>query len=301
MPHIFTDADVQRLVSPADAVHVMENVFRARAASLTVSTPRWELPYPNGRLTFTVGAVPEGVGFRVYVRGNYPHDDQLVAVWHRDTGALLGVVIGPALGVLRTGAIGAVAVRHMAAPTANTLALIGTGRQALSQLRCIAVVRPLQQVWVYSRSAENRAAFVQEAAAYLPDLSITPVASAETAIRQAEVVVSATTSKTPTIRGAWLRAGAHVSTLGTKGRSAVEVDEQVLQRAAWVVSDTPEQTRNYPDGCIIDGTNRTLHDLGDVLGQVTRPTDDGITLFMSSGLAGTEVALAAYLCARAEG
>lgn len=301
MPHILSDTDVQTLISPAEAVHVMEGVFRARASNLTASTPRWELPYPNGRLTFTVGAVPEGVGFRVYVRGDYPHDDQLVAVWNRDTGALRGVVIGPALGVLRTGAIGGVAIDHLAAPDASTLALIGTGRQALAQLQCIAAVRPLRQVWVYSRSADKRTVFVAEAARHLAYLPITPVESAEAAVRQAEMVVCATTSKTPVIKGEWLQAGAHVSTLGTKGRSAVEIDAAVLARAAWIVSDTPEQSRAYVGGCIVDDTDTPLNDLAEVLDKVPRPTGDGITLFLSAGLAGTEVALAAYLCDKVEG
>lgn len=295
MPLILSDTDVLHHLSPTEAVQVMEEVFRARAATLTTSTPRWELPFPNGRLTFTVGAVPTGVGFRVYLRGDYPHDDQLVAVWNRETGALVGVVIGTALGVLRTGAIGGVAVDHMAAPTASTLALIGAGRQALAQLRCIAAVRPLRQVWVYSRSSEKREAFAAEARRELAYLPIHPVESAEAAVRQAEIVVCATTSTTPVLQGAWLQAGAHVSTLGTKGHGAVEIDDTVLERAAWIASDTPEQSRAFVGGCIVDDTHQTLYDLADLLGNVTRPTDDGITLFMSAGLAGTEVALGAYL------
>jgi ornithine cyclodeaminase len=110
MTILLQDEDVQQLVSYAEAIAVMEKVFLARAKGETESPPRWELPFAEGRLTFTVGAVPDAVGFRTYVRGNYDYDEQLVAVWDRASGALKGLIVGSAIGVLLTGAIGGVAV-----------------------------------------------------------------------------------------------------------------------------------------------------------------------------------------------
>jgi alanine dehydrogenase len=301
MTLILHEDDVKRHISPVEAIAVMEKVFLARANHETAGMPRWELPFQEGRITFTVGAVPEGVGFRAYIRGDFKQDEQLVAVWDKESGALKGLVIGTALGVLRTGAIGGVAVKYLAPKDASRLAIIGTGRQALAQLLTIAIVRSLKQVLVYSRNPENRQAFCQEAKKLLPDLNIQATESAEKAVRESEIIVSATTSKTPIVQGDWLLPNAHVSTLGTKGKNTREVDESVVKKAAWVLSDSPEQSRDYPDGTILDESNTSLYDLAEVLSaKISRPKTEGISLFLSSGLAGTEVALAAYLIAKVE-
>jgi ornithine cyclodeaminase/alanine dehydrogenase-like protein (mu-crystallin family) len=295
MTLLLNDSDVKKL-NYADAIQVMEAFFLARASGETAGMPRWELPFPQGRLTFTVGASSDSVGFRAYARGNYQHDDQLVAVWNSDTGALKGLIVGATLGVMRTGAIGGVAAKYLAPKNASTLALIGTGRQALSQLRAIASIRPLSEVRVFSRNAENRQSFCVEAKSFLPNLSIHPTESAEEAVRDAEIIVAATTCKNPVIRGEWLSPNAHVSTLGTKGRNTREVDEDLVNRAAFIISDSPEQTRNYPEGTVLDGTSQALFDLADLVsGTLKRP--EAISLFLSSGLAGTEVGLASYLLA----
>jgi alanine dehydrogenase len=296
MTILLHDEDVQKR-SYADAIQVIENFFLQRANLKTAGQPRSQFEYEEGRsLTFTIGASEESVGFRVYARGNYQHDDQLVAVWDRETGALKGLIVGAALGVMRTGAIGGVAVKHLAPENASILALIGTGRQALSQLRAIATVRPLKEVRLFSRTPENRIGFCEEAKRLLPNLSIHPAKSAEAAVRGSEIVVAATTSKNPVIQSEWLVPNAHVSTLGTKGRNFREVDDELVNRAAFIISDSPEQTRNYPEGTVLDGTSQQLHDLADLVsGKLQRPA--GISLFISSGAAGTEVALASHLLA----
>jgi alanine dehydrogenase len=296
MPLLLSDNDVMKL-NYADAIQVMESFFLARANGQTAGLPRWELPYSEGRLTFTVGASSDAVGFRVYARGNYQHDDQLVAVWDSHTGALKGIIVGPMLGVMRTGAIGGLAIKYLTPPTASILAIIGTGRQALSQIRAIATIRSLSEVRVFSRTPESRIGFCDEAKRLIPNLAIYPAASAEEAVRGAEIVIAATTSKNPVMNLEWLAPNAHVSTLGTKGRNFREVDEALVNRAAFIISDTPEQTRNYPEGSILDSTTQSLFDLSDlVAGNIQRP--EGISLFISSGLAGTEVALAAHLISK---
>jgi len=298
MPLLLNNDDLRQHVSPAEAVEVMESVFRARADGQTAGAARWELPFPEGRMTFTPGAVPGGVGFRVYLRGSFDHDDQVVVVWDRDSGALKGIVVGGAVGALRTGAIGGVAIKHMTPPSATTLALIGAGRQAWTQLEAIMAVRALDEVRVYSRQPGHREDFCARAIAAWPDLNIAPVDSVEAAVDNASLIVSATTTREPILHGAWLMPGAHVSTLGTKGRNFREVDDDLVARASWIVTDSPEQTRNYAEGTILDGTGKTLLELADVVaGKSAHPAGDGLSLFISSGLAGTEVALAARLFA----
>ncbi len=294
-PPVLTDEHVHKYLTPTESIAVMEQVFLARANGRYAGTPRWDLPFENGAMRFTVGGANGMVGFRVYLRGRLTYDDQLNAVWEQDTGRLKGLVIGEALGVLRTGAIGGVAVKHLAPPNAEVLALIGTGRQAYSQLRAITSLFPLKEIRVFSRAPAHREAFCADVHELMPHLKIFPVENAESAVRGADIVVGATTSREPVIRGAWIKEGAHITTLGPKGTTAREIDEEVVRRAGFIVTDSPEQERSSETGSVLDGTTLPLHDLADVIsGKIHRPAGK-ISLFLSVGLAGTEVALASRL------
>ncbi|MBZ0309908.1 MAG: ornithine cyclodeaminase family protein [Anaerolineae bacterium] len=296
MPLILTDEQVNKYLTPTESIAVMEQVFLARANGRYAGTPRWDLPFENGTMRFTVGGANGVVGFRVYLRGRQmTHDDQLNAVWDQHTGQLKVMVVGEALGVLRTGAIGGVAVKHLAPPNAEVLAIIGTGRQAYSQLRAISSLFPLKEIRVFSRTPAHRESFCADVGELMPHLKIFPVENAELAVRGADIVVGATTSREPVIRGAWLKEGAHVTTLGPKGTTVREIDEEVVRRAGFIVTDSPEQERSSETGSVLDGTNFPLHDLAEVVsGKIQRPAGK-ISLFLSVGLAGTEVALASRL------
>ena len=296
-PLLLTDEDVMRFLSPTEAVAVMESVFVVRLQGHTAGMPRWSLPYRDTNLSFTVGAVGDEVGFRVYFRGNFASDDQLVAVWDQQTGVLRGLIVGELLGVLRTGAIGGVAVKYMARQDAATLAIIGSGRQAFSQLRAILAARMgIREVKVYSRTVHNREAFCSDVRELMPHLNIYAVDTAESAVRDSDIVIGATSSREPVIRGEWLKAGAHVTTIGPKSRESCEIDLEVVRRADFLATDSPKQSADFPEGVITEHSDKPLVDLAAIVGKLAgRPSDDAITLFLSVGLAGTEVALAARL------
>lgn len=295
-PLVLTDEHVNRYLTPTESIAVMEQVFLARANGYYSGMPRWELPFKQGAIRFTVGGANGVVGFRAYLRGRQmAHDDQLNAVWDQSTGQLKGLVIGAMLGVMRTGAIGGVAAKYLSPPNAGSLALIGTGRQAFAQLRAIASVIPLKEVRVFSRTPAHRDAFCADVMKLLPHLNIYAAENAETAISGADIVVGATTSREPAIRGAWIKEGALVTSLGPKGISDREIDEDMVNRAGFIITDSPEQERSTDIGSVLDGTNHTPHDLADLVsGRLKRPAGQ-TCLFLSVGLAGTEVALASRL------
>lgn len=295
-PLFLNDEHVTQYLSPAIAVDIMEQVFLARTQNQYAGVPRWNLPFHGGQMVFTVGGAGDSVGFRAYLRGkNLTHDDQLNIVWEQSTGKLLGIVSGVLLGAMRTGAIGGVAAKYLAPKNAEILAIIGTGKQAMSQVLSIASVVPsLKEVRVYSRNPEKREKFCAESAQKLPHLKIYPTENAESAVRGADMVVGATTSQTPVMMGEWIKDGAHVTTLGSKSVTSREIDEALVNRARFVVTDSPEQIYAAEFATLLEGTNHQLVDLATVVsGQGQRPS--GISLFLSVGLAGTEVALASYL------
>ncbi len=309
MPTILGDEDVARLIDMATAIEAVEQAFQARIAGTLVAPPRHDVAFPgHGNLVFTVGGVvgkDAVAGFRVYdtFEGDSPQRSQMVAVWDARTGALQGVVLGDRLGRLRTGAIGGVAIRYMASPTAEIVAVIGSGAQARTQLEAAAAVRRLRAVRVYSRSAENRAAFASEMAGNL-GLAVTPVATARDAVDGADIVLCATTSAVPVIDAAWLAPNAHINTVGPKTRTQHELGPEVAERATVIATDSLEQSRAYREPFFLDGSPAMARmiDLAELVSgnAVARRAGDAMTLFCSVGLAGTEVLVAAAALRRAE-
>ncbi len=299
---ILTDPDVDRL-SMAEAVDIMETVFSARAAQAVVSPPRWTLTAGQGQFVFTTGAVlPQGIaGFRVYSAMPSPTDapTQLTAVFDLATGGLRGLVLGGRLGQLRTGAIGGVATRRLARPDASIVGVVGSGPQARAQLTAVAAVRRVRAVRVYSPTQAHRNAFAIESSQSL-GVPAAPVASAEAAVRDAHIVILATNSPSPVLDGQWIMPGAHVHALGAKRKDRRELDDTTLARAGLIVTDSPDQLMADGDRALLYGTPWAgqVVDLAQaVIGARPRPAPDAITLFLSVGLAGTEVALAARLLA----
>ena len=239
---VFGDPDVQRL-SAAVAVRVMRDALRAAHEGRLSAPPRVRSQLDDVTYTFTVGAVADAFsGFRAYRVGE-PAGDQLVAAWDAE-GALRCVVVGEELGARRTGALGAVAADVLALPDADTVAVIGSGHQAWTQLWALQAVRTLRIVRVYSPNRAHRDRFVRAA---VEDLGIdaTAVSSAREAAQGADVIVLATRSITPVIDAADVSPGAHVTTVGPKTIDAHETPAGLVKAAALVTCDSPSQARSY--------------------------------------------------------
>lgn len=298
VPTILTDKDVLELADMASAIEAVTRAFAARTSGVLIAPPRHSVTFADlGALTFTVGGVTGDAalaGFRVYDTfdtNGAPHT-QIVALWNARDGSLQGVILGERLGDLRTGAIGGLAIRHMARADSEVLGMIGSGAQARTQVAAAATVRHLRKVRVYSRDAEHRRAFAEEMGQRL-NLDITPVASAKEAVVGADIVICATSSDVPVMQATWLAPGTHVTTLGPKTRDRHELDIDVAARAALIATDSPAQTQAYGTPFFLEGSAALARmvDLADVVSEKTiaRPTADAITLFCSTGLAGTEV------------
>lgn len=303
-PVILGDADVEALARMPDLVAVIERCLQAKAQGRLVAPPRHNVPFDTGQLVFTIGGIngEQGgagiAGFRVYetFRGSGSARTQLVAVWDSGSGDLRGLVIGDALGVLRTGAIGGVAVGRMARPDVRTCGIIGCGRQAESQITAAVAVRPgLETIRVYCRSVGNREGFAARLSARL-GRTIRPVATARDAVVGADVVLCATNSGSPVIETQWLAPGVHVSTLGPKLADRHELPRDIGNLVDVAATDSPAQLKTYPAPHVLEGTRagQQMLDLADIVagGAPARRNPTDITLFCSVGLAGTEVAIA---------
>jgi alanine dehydrogenase len=294
---VLFDSDVRSRLGAADAVRAARRALVDAYRGVLAAPPRLHADLGERGLIFTAGGYAEGpVGFRVY--GLWPGDsDQAVLVWGGN-GRLAGCIVGTELGARRTGALGGAAVDALARANATTIGIVGSGVQAWTQLWAISAVRGLADVRVFSPTPEKREGFARRTEAEL-GMSATACDTPQEAVADSDLVILATRSKRPVIEAGWIRPGTHVNTVGPKLASARETPPELAERAVAVVTDSPEQAAGYGEPFF---TPRALTHLGGVLmgDQPGRLSDEDITLYCSTGLAGSEVVLAETLLAAVE-
>jgi ornithine cyclodeaminase/alanine dehydrogenase-like protein (mu-crystallin family) len=296
-----TEADVARLLSPADAVEAIEACFERMARGAVENRPRYRLPVEHGALAVMAASDLElgYAGAKVYVH----FDDGgrfVVTLFRTDAPELVAVLEADTLGRLRTGAASAVAAKHLARTGVSTLGVIGCGRQAESHVACMrAALRGLERVVVYCRTESSLRAFCEQN-------DCEPGESHRDAA-ECDVVVTVTSSPDPVLRGEWLSPGALVCAVGANDGRRRELDNVVLERASFVCCDSLEDARIESADLIEPVESGVLdwlevHELQEVVaGELTgRQADDDIVVFKSNGLAAWDVAAAAAVLARAE-
>ncbi|MGH9824780.1 MAG: ornithine cyclodeaminase family protein [Blastocatellia bacterium] len=228
-----------------------------------------------------------------------------VLLFSGDTGQLLAVMDASAITAIRTAAVSAVATRLLARDDAATLAIIGAGVEARTHLAAIACVKRLKAVRVASRTPDSVKRFVSELQPNF-DFGIEIADGIESALKGADIVVTATTSREPVVKREWVEAGAHMNVVGSSIRSTREVDTATMKDASLFV-DRRESTLNEAgdylfaarEGAIDPGHIKA--ELGEILtGQKPgRTSSDEITLFKSLGLGIEDLASAQHIYRKA--
>lgn len=298
---VLGDADVEQLITMGESVEVMAEACRRHAIGRLAAPARLAAPLEWGQLVFTIGGYSDEsagrIGFRVYDTEHFGSEvrDELVAVFDTGNGALVGLVAGSCLGPLRTGAIGGVAVDSLARNDVTTLALVGTGKQARTQLQAACAVRTFEVVRAFSRTATRCEAFCREMTGRT-GIEIEPVESAREAVTDADVVICSTISDTPVLETDWISPGTHIQNVGPKFRDSSELPVGLYESAEVLVTDAPAQLEDYGDRFVVAGTPHAerIVSLGETISGAAagRSDPEQVTLFCSLGLAGTEVALA---------
>ena len=230
-----------------------------------------------------------------------------VLLFDGETGTPRALLDASAVTEIRTAAVSGVATRLLAREDARELAILGSGVQARSHLEAMAKVRPFARARVWSRTPEHAGVFAAEAAAPFP---VEAVATAEEAVRGADVVVTATSSREPVVRHEWLAPGAHVNAVGSSIPTARELDADTVAAAA-LFADTRESMVNEGGDYLFAvqergiGPEHIRAELGELLigeGEGRRSADE-LTVFKSLGIAVEDLAAAelVYARARAEG
>jgi alanine dehydrogenase len=300
VPLYLTEHDVAELLTPADAVDAIEGCFRRMAAGAVENRPRYRLGLEGGALAVMAAADLElgYAGAKVYA-GFREGARFVVLLFRSSSPELVAVLEADKLGQLRTGSASAVAAKHLAAGGASSLGVIGCGWQAESQVACIRAALPdLERVVAYCRTEDRLRDFCEEHGAEPGESHQDPAAC--------DVVVTATTSPDPVLRGEWLRSGALVCAVGANDGRRRELDNIVLERAAFVCCDSLENAKlesadlSEPvESGVLDWLE--VHELQEVVaGEVAgRQSAEDIVVFKSNGLAAWDVAVAAATVERA--
>jgi alanine dehydrogenase len=271
-----TEAQVAELLTPVEARAAVEGALDRLARGAVDNPPRVRTELPGGVLA-VMPCVDRELGYAgsktyTWLPGGTAF---LVVLFSLETAELVAVVEADTLGQRRTAAASAVAARRLARTGARTLGVFGTGRQATAHVAALREALPsIEEVRLAGRHAgpgERRAA------------------------AGSDIVVTATTSREPVLRGEWLSDGAFVCAVGANDPASRELDDAVLARAGLLCTDSREQARLESGDLIGHADWETVEELHEIVagGRPGRTDDGDIVVFKSNGLAAWDLAAAA--------
>jgi ornithine cyclodeaminase/alanine dehydrogenase-like protein (mu-crystallin family) len=208
-----------------------------------------------------------------------PSHHAVILLFKPETGEPLVTMDGRLITEMRTAAVSAVATRLLARPEASVLGILGSGVQARSHLQAMRLVRAIRDVRVWS--PRNAPAFAKE-------FGVRAMATAEEAVRGADIVVVATSSQTPVLSGAWLAPGTHINAVGAPRPTWRELDDEALRKARLYVEQREAATLESGD---VIASGKIVAEIGEVVAgrKPGRQSPDEITLYKSVGVAVQDV------------
>jgi alanine dehydrogenase len=304
MTLLLREADVRALLTMPIALEAVEESLRMQGNGELVLHPRRRLKLPDNALLHYMAAgnpVRGFIGMKLYtsVRGAVRF---VVPLFRSTTGEMAALIEADALGQIRTGAATGVATKYLANANARSAGIIGTGYQARTQLEAVAAVRRLERVRAFGRDADRRAQFCREMSARI-GVAVEPVDSGEKAVRDADIVVTATSAMRIVLEGSWLSPGVHINAIGANWAQKRELDDAAVSRADVIAVDSIEQAKMEAGDLILSFANDVsrwdaVRELcGIVAGKITgRASASQITLFKSNGIATWDLAVAVRVC-----
>lgn len=278
----FLNAEASRQALPmVDAVGAMEHAFSGKAEAPLRSLVGPSLVMP--------GLLDDLMAVKVVsiVPGN---PVGLVLVFDEE-GSPLGVVDGPTITAIRTGAVSGLATRLMARDNVSTLAMLGAGAMAFDQVEAVRTVRPIERILIWSRTRAHAEALAERVGGEA-------VADADEAVAQADVVSCATPATEPLFGESSIQPGAHVNAVGAFKPEMIEVPTGLTERAYVVVEDRDAAAAEAGD--LIQANREPNATLRDLLAGMAPEIGEDFTFFKSVGIAAMDVAAAGRALANAK-
>jgi len=283
------EEQVRRRLRMADLFPAMEKALIDFSAGKVTQPVRSivKVDPPGGFLGLMPASTPDGLGLKAVTfypsnaeRGIPTHMATIFLV-DPQTGTPLAIMDGRLITEMRTAAVSAVATKLLSSPESKILAILGSGVQAHSHVEALRLVRQFEEVRVWSPKKEHAKQFAEE-------IGGTAVA-AEEAVRCADVVVTVTSSKTPVLKGSWLKRGCHVNAIGACRPDWRELDDEAMANVVFV--DSREGAMKESGDVILSGAN-VYAELGEALAGKIDNRASETTIFKSLGMAVEDIASA---------
>jgi ornithine cyclodeaminase/alanine dehydrogenase-like protein (mu-crystallin family) len=242
---------------------------------------------PPGGFFFMMPAFSEGLGVKIVTfyasnaERQIPTHMATIFLVDPETGEPLAIMDGRLITEMRTAAVSAAATKLLAPADANVLAILGSGVQAHSHLEALRLVRNFREVRVWSRTPERAQKLAREADA--------KAMSAEAAVRDADVIVTATSSTVPVLKGAWLKPGSHVNAVGACRPDWRELDDAAMANMVFV--DSREGATTESGDVLLSGA-KIYAEIGEALAGNVPSRSGETTVFKSLGMAVEDIAAA---------
>jgi ectoine utilization protein EutC len=316
---ILREPEIRSLLDPAGCLQAVEAAFSAyaRGQAELPTVINLEVPEHRGEVHVKAGYLRTGAHYAVKIASGFPHNAQLglptsdgmVLLFDAKTGALAALLFDNGyITDLRTGAAGAVAAKHLARATVETIAVVGSGTQARYQIRSLALVKGFREVRVWGRHKEKAAACIQDLSrqGLAADCRFVLASSVNEAVGGADIVITVTASREPLVRPDWIARGALVIAIGSDGPDKQELDVEVLARADRIVADSLPQCLRLGEihhalerGAI--SNDKVTAELGEITAELKpgRTSDDEIIVCDLTGVGVQDVAASSLVLERA--
>lgn len=312
---LLNDNDARRLLTMRETIEVVEEAFKELAKGTAIMLPRTTL-----MLDKYAGSISQ---MTAYLKGMNAMSTKVISIFPNNmmydlpttiatiivndarTGKVIAIMDAAHLTAMRTGAVSGVATKYLARKDATIAGIIGCGVQGRTQIWAAAEVRELEKVKAYDVSVETRKEFARVMSRRL-GIDVISVNTAEKAVKNSDIIITATTSVTPVLEGKWLGEGAHINAIGSFYPHARELDGETILRSK-VIVDLKEAALAEAGDLIIPIKEGVIteHHIYAELGEIVvgekpgRSKDDEITLFKSVGLAIQDAAAAKLLVEKA--
>ena len=306
---ILNEDELRQTVTIAEAIRAVEAAFVALAES-RMHVPgsfTLDLPDVNGKVDVEGAYLSKAPYYVVRVSStfsdnpaiNLPVQSGLTTVFDATIGCPVAIMVDNGyLSHLRAGAAGALAARYLANQTINHVTVIGSGHQAYVQLKSLMMVRKFGLVSVWGRSPMSVDSYARRLVED-HDLNIEIAPSLEAAVRQADLIITATSSQHPLIKADWLKPGVHITAVGSDHPTKQELHVDVLQRADVIIADKLDQCAvageiHHAVAAGVITRDKVQGELGDlIIGKIPgRTHPDQITIADLTGLEVQDTAIA---------
>lgn len=285
----FDDAKVRAALRWSELIPAMEHALTAFSAGAVQQPVRTWLTIEEGERYWGImpAAAEDAMGLKLvsfYPRNagsGIPTVMAIVLLVRPDTGEPIAMLDGRTLTALRTAAVSAAVTHRLAAPDSRVLALLGSGVQAETHLEALKQVRQVDEVRVWSRTPEHAQRFAARHGARAMD--------AASAVRGADIILTATPAREPILKGSWLKPGAHVNAIGAPMPGWRELDDEAMANV--VVVESREAARKE-SGDIILSNAAIRAEAGEIFAGTCAIPSSATTVFKSVGLAIEDVTAA---------